>query len=149
MFCYTSRRILMPRNNHPKTTRKNASLKPQELPAKFKTGFLTALDGRTDLSKTLRANYDAIVSDIGGDSEIGHVKGALIERFVWLEGILQTIEHEMVTGQASKTEAIGRWIQAVNSLSGLAKVLGVERKASNRPWVLPVADDSAENLEDK
>ena len=130
-------------------TKETAKTKKQTLPIKFKAGFLAALDGRTDLAKVLRENYDNIVSDIGGTSEIGHVKGALIERFVWLEGILQSIEFEMVSGQASKTESIGRWIQAVNSLSGLAKVLGVERKASSRPWVLPAVDDVAGNLEDK
>jgi hypothetical protein len=121
----------MPKTYAPKTDRKNRSHKPQTLPATFKAGFLASLDKRTDLAKALRQNYDDIVKDIGGADEVGHVKAALIERFCWLETILQSIEHEMVSGETSRTEAIGRWIQAVNSLSGLAKVLGVERKTSN------------------
>ena len=132
-----------------KTDRRNGSHKPATLPAKFQTGFLSELDGRTELAKALRANYDSIVADVGGQSEISHVKGALIERFVWLEGILQTIEHEMVSGVTTKTEAIGRWIQAVNSLSGLAKVLGVERKSTNRPWIIPASGNDSSDLEDK
>lgn len=131
----------MPRTYTPKTGRRNASHKEQAVPAKFSPGFLSSLDGRTDLAKTLRANYEQIVADVGGAPDVGHVKKALIERFCWLEAILQTIEHELATGAVNKTEAIGRWIQAVNSLSGLAKVLGVERKASSRPWVMSTVDE--------
>ena len=102
--------------------------KLKQPPAKFKAGFLSELDGRTDLARALRANYQEIVDDVGGSAEVGHVKGALIERFCWLEAILQDIEQGMACGELSKTDAIGRWIQAVNSMSGLAKVLGIERK---------------------
>ena len=41
----------MPRKYQPKTDRKNAHRKPTTLPAKFKVGFLSLLDGRTDLAK--------------------------------------------------------------------------------------------------
>lgn len=102
--------------------------KSPDIPAKFEPGFISKLDGRTDIAKALRRNYEEIVTDIGELNEISHVKRSLIERFCWLEALLQTLEHEMATGQIDKTEAIGRWIQAVNSLSGLAKVLGVEKK---------------------
>ncbi|GEM_PF-1203103 len=127
----------MPRKS--KGTRTNVSTKPMTLPVKFKPGFLGEMDRRTELAKTLTANYQAIVADVGGPTEVGHVKAALIERFVWLEAIVQTLEHEMATGQIEKAEHLGRWIQAVNSLSGLAKALGVERKLAERPWLAPAA----------
>ena len=120
-------------------TRTNHRHKPAGLPAKYKPGFLADLDGRGGLSKALRANYAEIVADIGGTTEVGHVKAALIERFCWLEAILQTLEHDLATGAIDKAEALGRWIQAVNSLTGLAKVLGIERKASSRPWLAPAS----------
>jgi len=125
----------MPRKSQ--GTRTNRNHKPQTLPRRFKAGFLAELDGRTELAKTLRANYEAIVADIGGPVEVGHVKATLIERFCWLEAILQTLEHEMASGKIDKSEALGKWIQAVNSLSGLAKVLGVERNLNSRPWLAP------------
>jgi hypothetical protein len=121
---------------------KYEATKPQAVPTKFKLGFLESLDKRTDLARALRANYDAIVADIGGLDDMSHVKKVLVERFVWLEAILQSIEHELVSGQIDKSEALGRWIQAVNSLSGLAKVLGVERKAIARPWLEPAGAPS-------
>lgn len=134
----------MPRKS--KRTRSNESHKPQELPPKFKAGFLTAMDGRTDLARALRTNYEAIVADVGGREDVGHVKSALVERFVWLEAILQTLEHEMATGKLDKGEALGRWVQAVNALSGLAKVLGVDRKARSMPWLsLPPVKPEATN----
>ena len=129
----------MPRTS--KGTRTNAKNKPQSLPVQFRTGFLAELDGRTELSRALRGNYTAIVADIGGPDEVGHVKAAVVERFVWLEAVLQTIEHEMATGKIDKAEALGRWIQAVNSLTGLAKVLGIERRANSRPWIVPTTDN--------
>jgi hypothetical protein len=122
----------MPKDYKRKTDRPYTNGKPQELPVKFKAGFLAALDGRTDLAKTLRSNYDRIVEELGGRAESGHVKSALIERFCWLEAILQGIESDMANGKVDRAESLGRWIQAVNSLSGLAKVLGVDRGASDR-----------------
>jgi hypothetical protein len=115
----------MPRKYQPKTDRKNGHRKPTSVPAKFKPGFLSTLDRRTDLAKALRANRDAIVRDVGGQEDVGHVKNALVERFCWLECVLQTIEQEMAGGNVDR---LGVWIQATNSLSGLAKVLGIEPK---------------------
>lgn len=109
--------------------------KTKQLPEKFQAGFLNALDGRTELARALRDNYKAIVEDIGGVAEVGHVKSALVERFVWLEATLQTIEQDMATGAIDRSEAVSRWIQAVNALTGLAKVLGVDRR-SDKPWML-------------
>ena len=82
----------------PKTDRKNGHHKPTKLPAKFKAGFLSTLDKRTDLAKALKSNRDAIVADIGGPDEVGHIKLALVERFVWLEAMLQSLEQAMASG---------------------------------------------------
>lgn len=140
-FAYGAKSVAAKTGRARTRSRMNVQHRPQTLPEKFKVGFLATLDGRTDLAKALRANHDAIVADIGGAVEIGHVKSALIERFVWLEAILQTIESEMAQGQIGKAEALGRWIQAVNSLAGLAKVLGVERKARSMPWASIIQND--------
>jgi len=136
----------MPKRYKRKTNRPYVNGKAQEVPAKFKAGFLATLDERTALAKSLRANYASIVADVGGRDDVGHVKNALVERFVWLEAILSTIESEMAAGTIDKGEALGRWIQAVNSLAGLAKVLGVERKARSMPWIsVPPANGTVSN----
>lgn len=130
------------------TTRKNRSTKEQALPARFRVGFLRALDGRTDVAKALRASYDRIVADIGGASEIGHVKSALIERFVYLEAMLQSMEQEIAQGKVPMADLIGRWTQATNALAGLAKTLGIERKGADAPWLDGTPDPSPKKKED-
>jgi hypothetical protein len=132
--------VIVPRTYKPKTTRKNRSSKPQALPQKFKPGCLTKLDGRTEIARALLANRDAIIADIGGVADIGHIKAGLIERYCWLEAILQSLEFEMANDKEKMLEGLSRWIQAVNSLSGLAKTLGIERRACARPWLGPAID---------
>lgn len=116
-------------------TRTNKSHKSKKVPKSFKVGFLGDLDKRTEFAKVMRANYQAIVEDIGGADDLSHVKDVLAQRFVWLQAILESIETDMVKGTIDRGQALGKWIQAVNSLSGLAKVLGVEKRSSEQPWV--------------
>lgn len=125
-----------------KTGRRNEQHKPQTVPAKFKPGFLTELDSRTGLAKALRATYQEVVADVGGEEDVSRVKQALIERFCWLEAVLQTLECEMAAGLIDKAKVLGSWIQAVNSLSGLAKTLGIERKARAMPWLQALPQDA-------
>jgi hypothetical protein len=98
------------------------------LPGKYRRGFLYTMDGRLDFVKSLRASYSAVLEDLGGRGDVGHVKNALAERFVFLEGLLITMEKQIIESSDMHDELVSRWIQAVNSLSGLAKALGVERK---------------------
>ena len=120
----------MATNYKKKTKRQYRRNKLQTLPDKFQAGFLSTLDGRTELARALRDNCRAILSDIAADEPVSHIKAVLIERFCWLEMFLRTLEHEMATGLVDNRESIGRWIQGINSLCGLAKVLGVEHRSS-------------------
>ena len=124
----------MPKKYIKKTDREYGKNKDQKLPQKFKTGFLAELDGRTELSRALRANYQTIIDDLGGDEEISHIKNALIERFVWLEAFLHTLEQRMAAGELSTDEALGKWTQSVNALASLASKLGMNKAKSGR-WV--------------
>lgn len=117
----------MVRTYKKKTNREHVSTKPKNVPAKFKSGFLSEMDGRTELTRALKANYQTIIDDLGGETEIGHVKNALVERFVWLEAFLQTLELDMASGKITTDEALGKWVQAVNTLSALAKNLGLNK----------------------
>ena len=102
--------------------------KRQTLPAKFEPGFLRDFDRRTEIYQRLAATYDEIVTDAGGEHEIPHTKLALIDRFVFLEATLQTWEREIATNPKAAEHLVSRWIQGVNSLQGLAKVIGLKRR---------------------
>ena len=109
-----------------KGTRVNKRHKPNELPDKFRIGFLSELDKRTNVFQILKDRYATVIDDCGGEAELSHVKKSLIERFVWLEAVLQDMEIRMASGELPK-DAVSKWVQAVNSLVGLARVLGLER----------------------
>ncbi|WP_168564992.1 hypothetical protein [Crateriforma spongiae] len=124
-----------------KGTRKNKSHKPNKLPAKFTTGFLETLDARYAVAKQLRSNYESIVRDLGGEGAISHVRNAVIERFVFLEALLQDLEQKVISGELETDEVIGRWVQAMNSLSGLAKTIGLDRAPADLNWYAKLPAD--------
>jgi hypothetical protein len=110
----------------------------------------------SEIARELRSAYSAIVADLGGEAELSHVKRSLVERFVFLEAVLQGIEHQFALAVQSKNtdkgaaklepELIGRSVQAVNSMQGLAKTLGVERRgaanAIDALYSSPASDDA-------
>jgi hypothetical protein len=117
--------------------------KQKTLPGKYERGFLAKLDGRSEIAQRLRDNYEAISDDLGGVTELSHVKAALVERFVFLEAVLSKIEADMANHPAETQELLGRWIQAVNSLTGLSKVLGLDRRSKNVWNALTVSPTTA------
>ena len=100
------------------------------LPNKYEKNFLSKLDGRYELARELKAAYSELTDDLGGSENLSHIKRALCERFVWLEAVMRGIEKQIAEGSEKKAaRLLSRWIQAVNSLTGLAKSLGLERRA--------------------
>ena len=97
------------------------------LPAKFEPGFPRDFDRRTEIYQRLNTTYETIVDDAGGADQLSHTRLALVERFVFLEATLQTWEREIATDPKAAEHLVSRWIQAVNSLQGLAKAIGLER----------------------
>lgn len=74
------------------------------------------------------------MADLGGENNVSHMKQSLAERFVFLEALLGKIEAEMAKNPNGTEDLIGKWIQAVNSMTGIAKTLGLDRQYSNQPW---------------
>jgi hypothetical protein len=102
-------------------------VKNRTLPARYEPGFLRAMDRRTEIAQRLLAAYDAVVADAGGEENLTHTKLALIERFVFLEATVQAWEYAIATNPKGTEALVSRWVQAVNSLQGLAKLIGLTR----------------------
>jgi hypothetical protein len=115
----------------------------RELPAKYEPGFLKDMDQRTGIAIRLNAAFDAIVDDCGGADSLPHTKLALVERFVFLEAILQSIEQKIAEGAKDSGDLIGKWTAAVNSMQGLAKLIGLERVTRGRDLRAYVAEREA------
>lgn len=98
-------------------------------PIKYETNFLAKLDKRTDAYHLLNNSFQDIMSDLGGGESLSHVQKCLTERFVFLEYVLRTIELRIASAPKKSTKLISRWIQALNSLVGLGRTIGLERRA--------------------
>jgi len=96
------------------------------IPAKYSPDFLERLDKRTVLGKAVRERYHAIVTDLGGEAALATVKHSLVRRFVWFEAMIEGMECRAAAGESVD---IGSWTQLVNSWLGIARMLGLERKA--------------------
>lgn len=110
------------------SNRKRKRLK--ELPASYSTGFLKEMDRRTELYRSLQHSYDEVLADAGGIENIAATKRALIERFVFLQALLQTYEQKISSDPKVSQDFIGKWIHASNALIGLARMIGMERRTS-------------------
>jgi hypothetical protein len=96
------------------------------------------MDKRTELYERLSRTYASIVSDLGGYESIATTKLALVERFVWLQEILRSLELEMTqSGDAKRTaEILAKWVQACNALQGIARAVGLEVQTAKAPVTL-------------
>ncbi len=108
-------------------------MKLADIPEKYVPGFLRELDGRTDVCQRLTAAYERIVDDAGGEELLSLVKLNLIERFVFLSEMLERWELEIVQHPNENGAALARWVQAVNSIQGLARAIGIEAKGRRKP----------------
>ena len=102
-----------------------------KLPARYEVGFLRDFDKRTEVYQLLSGAYKEIIDDLGGIEGLSHIRLALVERFVFLEFSMRNLEKRMAENPLKTGRLLSRWVQAINSLSGLAKSLGMERKSKH------------------
>lgn len=104
--------------------------KQQTPPAKFTTGWLSQLDGRTGVAQVMRERYNAFTDDLGGAETLSYGQRSLVERALWLEYWLAQQEQNLATGADFD---VGKWTQAANSLQGILTKLGLERRSKDVP----------------
>lgn len=99
-----------------------------EIPAEFNPRFIEKLDQRTTAARILRQRLADLESDLGGD--LSYQKSSLARRVIWLESFIETMEAKAAEGQEVD---MGKQVAAINSLVGLFRLLGLERKAREVP----------------
>ena len=110
------------------------------IPAQYRPDFMERLDRRTVLGKAVSQTYGAVVADMGGAENLTTVKLSLVRRFVWFETMIQGMECQAAAGEAVD---IGSWTQLVNSWLGIARMLGLERKAKPAKRLRDVIEGSS------
>lgn len=100
--------------------------KANELPDNYTADWLERLDGRTRLAQAVRARYAALTDDLGGHDAMSYQRRSLAKRALWQEAVIEQMEAALARGDDVD---LGRMTQAVNSLQGLYKTLGLDRVA--------------------
>ena len=94
------------------------------MPARYEPDFERRIDKRTAVGSALIARLNTMQSDLGGPDSLSHAKQSLIKRAVWLEAVVESLEQNLSNGQPVD---LGGYTQAINSLLGLYRTLGLER----------------------
>jgi hypothetical protein len=108
--------------------KKHTNHKLLKIPHKFQRGFLGNFDQRTVIYQHLNDGYLEIMDDLGGKENLTHIQISMVEKYIFLEFMIRYLE-QRIAQNPKKTKLLGRWISAVNRLSGLANILGLERRA--------------------
>lgn len=98
------------------------------LPDNYSATWLDKLDKRTKIARAVLDRIAALESDAGGADALSTVRRSLIRHAAWLDAIVDSHELRLAAGEALD---VGAYTQALNSLLGLFKVLGLERKPHN------------------
>lgn len=104
--------------------------KNSDLPKRYTEAWLEGLDGRTRLAQAVRARADALMADLGGEDALSYQQRSLCRRAIWMEAVIEQQEAALARGEDIDQ---GKLTQAVNSLIGLLKTLGLERRAREVP----------------
>jgi hypothetical protein len=100
------------------------------LPAGYRAGWLEKLDRRTRVARTIMQRIAILASDAGGADVLSHAQQSLIKRAVFLEAITESHELRFAAGEQID---VGAYTQALNSMLGVYRILGIERRARNVP----------------
>ena len=104
--------------------------KSRELPPNYSADWIEKLDGRTSLARAVSDRLAHLESDLGGHDALSYQQRSLAKRVIWMEAVIEQQEAAIARGEEVDQ---GKLTQAVNSLIGLLKTLGLERKAKEVP----------------
>jgi hypothetical protein len=98
--------------------------KLQSPPDRYSQDWVSKLDNRTRLASVVNERLQALSADLGDWESLSYQRRSLIKRVVWLEIVIE--QQEAALSRNEETDQ-GKLTQAVNSLIGLLKTLGLDR----------------------
>lgn len=96
------------------------------LPDDYSADWLTKLDKRTRVARAVMERIALLESDAGGAEALSAARRSLIRHCAWLDALVETHELRLAAGETIDT---GSYTQSLNSLLGLYKLIGLERRA--------------------
>ena len=110
--------------------------------------FLPGVDGRSAIARRFRDIFNAIISDLGGSTEVSEAQSQLCRRAAALSVACEQIEAELAAGNVVPLSGL---ITATNALRRVLDTLGLERRQRDITPTLDqylsqrtVTDDGAE-----
>ena len=100
-----------------------------DLPSSYEHGLINRFDQRFKLAKELQAHYKVLVNDLGGIEHLSYQKQAIAEHAVFINMLIKKWQREYV--EQKNMPDMGKLTQAINSLLGLLKTLGLDRQAQD------------------
>lgn len=89
--------------------------------------FLEGVDVRFRPAAILKRRYETLVVDLGGFDNLSYQERSLVKRFLNIEALVESSEADLIEGRRDRV-VISEYLQAVNSLIGLSKILGLKRR---------------------
>jgi hypothetical protein len=110
------------------------------LPDGYSADWVAKLDKRTKVARAVLARIGELESDAGGAESLSAARRSLIRHAAWLDAIVDSHELRLAAGQQIDT---GAYTQALNSLLGLYRLLGLERRAKKAASLRDVMNGTA------
>ncbi len=104
--------------------------KTQTVPDSYSNDWIEKLDGRYAIAKIVNDRLQALEADLGGRSALSYQQQSLCRRAIFMEAVIEQQEAKLARGEEVDQ---GKLTQAVNSLIGLLKTLGLHRVARDVP----------------
>jgi len=97
------------------------------LPDSYSASWLEQLDKRTKVARAVLARIAELEADAGagGAAALSAARRSLIRHAAWLDAIVESHELGLAAG---KEIDVGSYTQALNSLLGLFRLIGLERR---------------------
>lgn len=95
------------------------------LPDDYSSDLVKRLDKRTKVARAILLRVAGLEEDAGGAEVLSSARRSLIRHAAWLDAIVDSHELRLADGQEVD---VGAYTQALNSLIGLFRLLGLERK---------------------
>ncbi|QGM21430.1 hypothetical protein GJ672_03535 [Spiribacter sp. 2438] len=100
--------------------------KKNELPPRYTHDWIESLDQRTSLARAVRDRLQRLEADMGGGDSLSYQRRSLAKRAIFMEALIEQREAAIARGEDVDQ---GQLTQATNTLIGLLKTIGLDRRA--------------------
>lgn len=110
--------------------------------------LLALVDGRSLPVRAVNAAYGAIVSDLGGESNMAYAERSIALRAANVETWLASVEARLLGGEKADPDLLRSYLHGNNVLLGLYKTIGLKRRAKEVPSLQEFLRQRAEQPEE-